>query len=99
MHPELTAYIQLRERLPKNFCPSCAELFDAVTDVQIGHDPKPDRELKGNITVCAYCGEILMFVDNTGSLRALTPEERRDIRLAPEIQELIDGIRQKKRRS
>jgi hypothetical protein len=58
-------------------CPNCHTLLDGVTgvlfdDLNFGTMPP----LKGNVTMCAYCGALLRFADNQGLLRVMTEAER-----------------------
>lgn len=46
-------------RMPEAHCPTCDEKLDAVTSIDA--DGMPER---GDISLCAYCGEILEFDDN-----------------------------------
>ena len=60
-------------------CPICFHKLDAAACVSGRAKPKP-----GDVAVCAYCAELLMFDDNlrhvcldeNGGLESLQPEER-----------------------
>jgi hypothetical protein len=55
----------------ENECPTCKSKLDTVTAIG-----RPASHVKkGDLTVCAYCGETLVFTDDKGHLRILTEEE------------------------
>jgi hypothetical protein len=41
---------------PDNFCPWCGKKLDAATGA--GHD---ESVTPGDISICAYCGEVMLF--------------------------------------
>ena len=54
-------------RLNENRCPNCDHLIDGVRDPSSGvPDCTPNI---GDVSVCAYCGEILEFDENLKSIK------------------------------
>lgn len=88
------AFVTTGGRTVKNACPGCGKLIDAVTGVALD---KPPRNLKlADVpTICAYCGTLLIFKDNTGHLRLMTEAERNSIRLDPILMEIQRKFQQK----
>lgn len=60
-------------RVPGTDCPSCQQRLDAATGIGGRRRPKP-----GNVTLCFYCGHILVF-DEGLLLREPTGEEMHEI--------------------
>lgn len=56
-------------RLPARACPRCAQVLDALD----GHSAAPRP---GDVTLCAYCGAVLVFAEGM-ALRLMTPAEFR----------------------
>ncbi len=74
-------------------CPTCKKLLDGFT--AIDHDKKPKA---GDVTICAYCNEVLQFTDDM-SLKLASPgvieecgllEISRGQRQAREFKERVD---------
>ena len=40
-------------------CPTCNKLLDGFNSMEKGEKPKP-----GDLTICAYCSEVLQFTDD-----------------------------------
>jgi hypothetical protein len=59
--------------IPQSPCLSCGKPLDGATCV--GRDAAPDP---GDITICIYCGHIMVFDDNL-KLRELSDEEVREV--------------------
>ena len=81
-------------------CPNCMKKLDGVTGVSWDGDFKrvgPTRKvsIEGSMTMCAYCGVLLMFADEDGRLRLMTAEERA-AKVDPAVQQLIDDFRRDK---
>ncbi len=54
----------------KPFCPNCKAILDGATAVTgIGH-PRP-----GDVTVCSYCAEILVFEEHETRVRRIRKQE------------------------
>lgn len=49
-------------------CPGCNHLLDGLTGVDHDRQPSP-----GDVTICAYCNEVLQFTDDM-SLKLAPPE-------------------------
>lgn len=47
-------------KLPPCKCPTCGHLIDAFTGATLGSLERPVPK-PGSVSVCAYCGELLMF--------------------------------------
>jgi hypothetical protein len=63
-------------------CPRCKSPIDAVSSVEKGVTPQP-----GHLSVCAFCGEMLIFNDDL-SVRSMAPEEFAQMEAeAPEVAE------------
>lgn len=65
--------------IQRSLCPTCGAPLNAATGVD---DPE-ERPMPGDISFCAYCGEILIFDDlsllvcaKETDLAQLTPEQR-----------------------
>ena len=83
-----------------NYCPNCLKKCDGVTGVTLNSDfervgPTRRVSLKGSVTMCAYCGALLVFADEEGRLRLMTEEERATHSLDPVLQKLVDDFRRK----
>jgi len=62
-----------------NDCPNCKKALDAAQ-----HLSGDDRPSDGDLTVCLYCGHLMVFGPNL-SLRELTSDEMRDAAGNPEV--------------
>jgi hypothetical protein len=60
-------------RLPEMACLSCNKALSAATTPLGNYSPEP-----GNVTVCWYCGHIMVFGEGL-RLRELAPDEIIDI--------------------
>lgn len=79
--------LHITTKIPDTDCPYCGRLINAATGVDVGTTPSP-----GAVSICFYCGEILVFTD-TLSYRKPTPEELIDITTeAPILNRLQKGI-------
>ncbi len=56
-------------RVPASLCPGCGNANDGATGIIGMGSPEP-----GDVTVCAYCGMVLVFTD-TLRTRILSNEE------------------------
>lgn len=63
-------------RTRKSPCSNCGVLLSAWVQAQPLATATSTTRLKGHRTVCAYCGALLVFADDNGTLRTMTPEER-----------------------
>jgi hypothetical protein len=68
-------------------CPNCSARLDGVTGARIGEFFKGQVRLKGNATMCAYCGALLVFADDQGRVRAMTESERDSVKFAPIVEQ------------
>ncbi len=78
-------------------CPNCGHELSGVTEARFtdsDRSPGPLR-LKGNPTLCCYCGALLIFADNQGHVRAMTEAERNSVKFAPIVEELLDHFRER----
>lgn len=87
------AYLGHDRRTAKSCCPHCNQLLSGAFDVSLDEAGDPQRPFKGAITVCAYCGEIAIFSDDKGHLRAMTDTERDQLRVDPDLQRIIDTVK------
>src|SRR5258707_1048262 len=55
----LTSIGDTSHRLPGSDCPSCRKPLDAATGINGDVRPAP-----GDVTVCLYCGHIMVFADD-----------------------------------
>jgi len=55
-------------RMPESHCPECDELLDGAISLDDPVGPQP-----GDVSICAYCGELLMFVEGM-QLERMPPE-------------------------
>lgn len=69
-------------------CLDCHALLEGVTNVS-DQPGKDMRQLRGQVSLCAYCGAIAIFVDDEGRLRKPTEAEMEQIKKQPEIMEII----------
>lgn len=72
-------------RTPPVQCPQCKALLDAAASMDEGNTEPPDE---GDITVCIYCGAVLMWEFNM-QLTLLTEEELEEI--AKEYPDIIEA--------
>jgi hypothetical protein len=79
-------------------CPSCHRILSGTTGVQFDSRLPNLLRLKNNLSMCAYCGALLIFADNDGRLRVMTEAERDSLELGPDQQRLFDMIREKARK-
>lgn len=49
-------------------CPTCKKMLDGFTAVDHEQNPQP-----GDVTICAYCNEVLQFTDDMG-MKLASPE-------------------------
>ena len=54
---------------PKNTCPKCKSILDGATSTSEDVSPQ-----EGDISICLYCLEVLVFNEN-GGLREITDQE------------------------
>lgn len=85
-------------RLPVSSCPNCMHEIDGVTSIKMDEPfgrtgPTKRISLTGGATICCYCGAMLIFADEKGTMRMITEEERAHIRFDPLVQRLIDDFR------
>ena len=82
-------------------CPNCLHRLDGVTGVRLDGEfervgPTGRISVKGTQTICCYCGALLVFADEEGHLRLMTPEERAGRRLDPLLEDLIERVRRER---
>jgi hypothetical protein len=78
--------MSLTTRVPFTVCPECGHKLDSATSYQ---NRKP---IEGAISVCVGCGGLAVF-NADWTLRALTPEEKREVSMQPHITEMQILIR------
>ena len=68
------------KKIQEDFCPTCGSQLDAATGL---NDPE-QLPSKGDVSLCAYCGELLEYSDNLvlikmrpGSLDELNEHDRK----------------------
>jgi hypothetical protein len=82
-----------------NYCPNCSHILDGATGARL--DSPFERtttgrvSLAGTVTMCVYCGALLIFADEAGRVRLPTPEERAR-KLDPILQDLLDAFRRER---
>jgi hypothetical protein len=86
-------------KLAPSACPNCLAKLNGFTGARIGGFLPQPLELKGQHTMCAYCGAMLVFADDQGHLRMMTEAERNSLDLAPVVQFLYDKWRREKTRA
>ena len=64
-------------------CPNCGARLDAWT----GLDRRSPKQ--GDVSICGYCGIVLVFSDDQGSLRAPTASETQNIMTTPSLEKNI----------
>ena len=83
-------------------CPNCSHKLDAVTGASLGGPFERVQSglprLKGSVTMCWYCGALLIFSDDAGNLRVMTEVERAGIRFAPELENLMEKVKERARK-
>ncbi|OGC89262.1 MAG: hypothetical protein A2W25_04340 [candidate division Zixibacteria bacterium RBG_16_53_22] len=67
-------------------CPTCGHKLDRATPVGF---PAPSVN-PGDITVCAYCADVLVVLDTDGNLRKMTEQE--EIALEDDTRERLSYI-------
>lgn len=68
-------------------CPTCGKLLDGLTNPTGGSlDAQP-----GDISVCAYCGEVLIF-DESLKLKLSTEEDLKD--LDQEVKQTLKRVKE-----
>lgn len=87
-------------RLIADACPNCGHELSGVTGARL--DAPFDRigptrrvSLKGNASMCVYCGAMLVFADEEGHVRVMTAAERSSYRLDPVLESIISRLRAK----
>lgn len=83
------------------YCPNCLKKCDGVTGVSLDGPfervgPTRRVSIQGALTMCCYCGALLVFADEEGRLRLMTEEERATHRFDPVLEKLIDQYRREK---
>jgi hypothetical protein len=78
-------------------CPNCSHELSGVTGARIGDFFDKPLSLKGNPTMCACCGALLIFADDAGRVRAMTEAERNSVRFAPIVEQFYAMWREKAR--
>lgn len=63
------------ERMSSHRCLNCSESNDAASGVVDKHARNTLKPRPGDVTLCFYCGHVMMF-DNDMSFRELTKEEK-----------------------
>lgn len=56
-------------------CPNC----EAVNDISTNADELDMPPIDGALSICAYCGTLSIFYDNTTKLRIPTEQEMKEI--------------------
>lgn len=51
-------------RMPESVCPHCEEPLDGATSIEVTNIEVSSMPEQGDISLCAYCGEILEFDKN-----------------------------------
>jgi hypothetical protein len=88
-------------RLPTTTaCPNCLHKIEAVTAVALDGDfarvgPTGRVSVKGHGTRCAYCWALLIFADESGTLRVMTKEERAAHHPHPLLVRAFESLRPK----
>ena len=87
-------------KLVADACPNCMHLLDGVTAASLDGDfdrigPTRRVSLKGNATMCCYCGAMLVFADEDGRLRVMTQEEHSTFRMDPVFETMLREMRDK----
>jgi hypothetical protein len=72
-------------RLPPSYCPTCAVELDCATPAEVDATPRD-----GDLTVCMYCGAVLIFTAELRQ-RPATPAELDS--LPPKTRSLVDKVR------
>lgn len=54
-------------------CPGCGACLDGATNIY-----GDSRPTEGALTVCCYCGKILVFIDGARGLKVATREDLKD---------------------
>lgn len=77
------------ERTVASVCRVCGERLDAATAAISEHaTPVP-----GDVSVCFYCATVSIYADDM-TLRAPTPEERRELDASDEVTRVVRSILQ-----
>jgi len=74
-------------KLEGGVCPACDNKLDGFTAVDHRNDPEPD-----DVTVCAYCVEILRFDENL-KLEIASPELKEELSKNPEFVKMVAAIK------
>jgi hypothetical protein len=82
-------------------CPNCLKKCDGATGVTLNGafahiGPTRRISIQGSLTMCCYCGALLVFADQEGRLRVMTAEERSTCKFDPVLEKLIDDFRREK---
>jgi len=65
-------------------CPSCGHIIDGYTSSELDNaSPKT-----GDVSICWYCGEIMVFDGNPLSVRKPTTEDMQEIKKMPKFMRL-----------
>lgn len=74
-------------------CPNCLNRLDGVTGVLLDGFFESPPKLKGHATMCCYCGALLTFADDAGTLRMMTEAERNSFKPESIISELLAKVK------
>lgn len=85
-------HIATREVAPST-CPGCQAVLDGRAGASFD-GPVDFVNIVGVPTVCAYCGVIAVFADQSGRMRYPTPEETASFEASPEIMAVVAFARE-----
>ena len=70
-------------------CSRCGAHNDDTTNPVDGGKSHPEAE---DLTVCAYCGELAIFINSVGTVRRPTAEEYSDMLAALPIRKVLTAL-------
>lgn len=77
--PHESLCVLMSTRLPDRYCPACAHLNDAVTEVrEQGAPSSPGDPSPGDLSLCIYCCAMLQFNEDLKFV-ILTPQAYLDL--------------------
>lgn len=86
-------------KLVADACPNCGHELSGVTAAKLNgpFERTAGRvSIKGQPSMCVYCGALLVFADEEGHVRVMTAAERSSYHLDPVLEKIMARMRPKR---